>query len=77
MSLLVCADVLRPSLGWLLVPATPSGLVSDLTRTRDPDGFASLGAVWRADGANAHTTQLAVRRIATILAAKGGQISRR
>ncbi len=75
MSLLVCADVLRPSLGWLLVPATPSGLVSDLTRTRDPDGFASLGAVWRADGANAHTTQLAVRRIATILAAKGGQIS--
>ncbi|HXO85567.1 MAG TPA: hypothetical protein VN803_08570, partial [Gemmatimonadales bacterium] len=32
MSVLVCADVLRPSLSWLLTPATPVGLVADLTR---------------------------------------------
>ena len=28
--------MLRPSLSWLLTPATPAGLVADLTRVRDP-----------------------------------------
>jgi len=64
MSVLVCADVLRPSLGWLLTPATPAGLVADLTRVRDPQGFARLAEIGRADGSSMHTTQLALRRIA-------------
>jgi hypothetical protein len=75
MSLLVCADVLRPSLSWLLTPATPAGLVADLTRGRDPDGFARLTTVWRADGSNTTTARLALRRIAAIVAANGGLVS--
>ncbi len=74
MSLLICADVVRPSLSWLLTPATPVGLVADLSRGRDPDGFARLAALARTDGSNCHTTQLALRRIAAILAAHGGRI---
>jgi len=73
--LLVCADVIRPSLGWLLAPATPSGLSAEMTRVRDPAGFAALAAVCQADHVNSHTTQLALRRVAAILAAKGGQVA--
>lgn len=75
MSLLVSADVLRPSLSWLLTPATPAGLVADLTRHRDPDGFARLEAIRSADGSNTHTAQQALRRIAALLATHGGLIS--
>jgi len=74
MSLLVCGDVIRPSLGWLLTPATPNNLVTDLARTRDPDGFATLTTLCRTGVVNAHTGQLALRRIATIVAAKGGSV---
>ena len=74
MSLLVSGDVIRPNLGWLLTPATPSGLVTELARTRDPDGFATLARLARSSGVSSHTTQLALRRIATIVAAKGGRI---
>jgi hypothetical protein len=75
MSLLVSADVLRPSLSWLLTPATPAGLVAGLTRHRDPDGFARLAAIRSADGSNTHTAQQALRRIAALLATHGGLIS--
>jgi hypothetical protein len=60
MSMLVCADVLRPSLSWLLTPATPAGLVADLTLVRDPQGFARLAEVGRADGSSTHTTATGV-----------------
>jgi hypothetical protein len=73
--LLVCADVIRPGLGWLLAPATPSGLSAEMARVRDPAGFAALAAVCQADHVNSHTTQLALRRVAAILAAKGGQVA--
>ena len=74
MSLLVSGDVIRPNLGWLLTPATPSGLVTELARTRDPDGFATLTTLCRTGVVNARTGQLALRRIATIVAAKGGSV---
>jgi len=74
MSVLVCVDVLRPSLSWLLTPATPAGLVTDLTRGRDPEGFARLAEVCRADGSSAQVMRVAFRRIAVILAAKGGGV---
>jgi Phage integrase family len=73
--LLVCADVIRPSLGWLLAPATPAGLSAEMTRVRDPAGFAALAVICHADHVNSHTTQLALRRIAAILAAKGGLVA--
>jgi Phage integrase family len=73
--LLVCADVIRPSLGWLLAPATPAGLSAEMARVRDPAGFAALAAAAQAAQVNSHTTQLALRRVASILAAKGGQVA--
>ncbi|MGH3856826.1 MAG: tyrosine-type recombinase/integrase [Pseudonocardiaceae bacterium] len=74
MSLLVCGDVIRPSLGWLMTPGTPRDLVTEIAGTRDPGGFADLAAICRGAGVNTHTTGLALRRIASILAAKGGTI---
>jgi hypothetical protein len=73
--LLICADVIRPSLGWLLAPATPAGLSAEMARVRDPAGFAALAAAVQAAHVNSHTTQLALRRIAAILAAKGGPVA--
>ena len=71
---LICGDVIRPSLGWLLTPATVKNLAVEIARTRDPDGFAALTVAGQGDHANAHTMRLALRRIATILAAKGGLV---
>jgi hypothetical protein len=73
--LLICADVIRPSLGWLLAPATPAGLSAEMARVRDPAGFAALAVICQAAHVNSHTTQLALRRIAAILAAKGGPVA--
>jgi hypothetical protein len=73
--LLICADVIRPSLGWLLAPATPTGLATEMARVRDPAGFAALDVICQADQVNSHTTQLALRRVAIVLAAKGGLIA--
>jgi hypothetical protein len=73
--LLVCADVIRPSLGWLLAPATPAGLAAEMARVRDAAGFAALAAIGQQNCVNSHTTQLALRRVAAILAAKGGQVA--
>jgi hypothetical protein len=73
--LLISADVIRPSMGWLLVPATPAGLSAEMARVRDPAGFAALTVICQENCVNSHTTQLALRRIAAILAAKGGQVA--
>jgi integrase len=75
MLMLVCGDVIRPSPAWLLTPITARNLVAGLARTRDPAGFAALDAACQDEAVNTLTTQLACRRIAIILAAKGGLIS--
>ena len=72
---LICGDVIRPSLPWLLTPETPKNLAAEMARSRDPGGFAALAALARTDPASASTKDLAVRRIAAILAAKGGTIA--
>ncbi len=74
MSLLVCGDVIRPSLGWLLTPGTPRELVTAIAQGRDPAGFTRLAALCDGAGVSAHTTQLALRRIAALVAAKGGGV---
>jgi len=71
---LISADVIRPSLSWLLTPGTVQILTAEMARGRDPDGFADLLAVCRRDPANKHTKDGALRRIATIMAAKGGTV---
>jgi integrase len=72
---LICGDVIRPSLSWLLTPETPKNLAAEMARSRDPGGFAALAALARTDPASVSTKDLAARRIAAILAAKGGTIA--
>ncbi|MET7906079.1 site-specific integrase [Streptomyces sp. NPDC005355] len=71
---LISGDVIRPSLSWLLTPGTVQILTAEMARARDPRGFAALTAVCRTDPANAHTKNGAMRRIATMVAAKGGAV---
>lgn len=71
---LVCADVIRPSLAWLLATATPKRLAAEMARTRDPDGFAAVSARCEARPVGESATGVALHRIAVLLAAKGGVI---
>lgn len=77
---LVCGDVLRPSLGWLTIPATVRNLAADMARVRDPGAFAELGALIDAgtersrDKAEPMTRMEVLCRIAVIMAAKGGGV---
>lgn len=75
MSLLVCGDLIRPSLGWLMTPGTPRDVVTEIARPRDPDGFAKLDAICRDADVNVHTSKLALRRVASIVAARGGMVA--
>lgn len=72
---LICADVIRPGLAWLLATATPKRLAMEMARTRDPAGFAELTARCDAQPVGEATTRVALHRIAAIMAAKGGTIS--
>jgi hypothetical protein len=72
---LICGDVIRPSLAWLLTPEMPKNLAAEMARSRDPGGFTALAALSRTDPGSASTKDLAARRIAAILAAKGGTIT--
>ncbi|MGH9122637.1 MAG: site-specific integrase, partial [Acidimicrobiales bacterium] len=72
---LVSGDVIRPSLGWLTSPGSPRGLLAELSRSRDPLGFAALDAVAKDSLVNSHTMGLALRRVATVVAAKGGTVA--
>jgi len=72
---LISGEVIRPSLTWLLTPGTVQMLTAELARSRDPRGFAALAALSRDDPANKHTKEVALTRIATMAAAKGGMVS--
>ena len=72
--LLIGADAIRPGLGWLLTPFAPHHLATDLARVRDPEGFAELSSRCATSGAGSTMARSALRRAATIVAAKGGQI---
>src|SRR5206468_6861591 len=69
---LICADVIRPSLGWLLrfAPAR-RGLAAEMVRTRDAAAFAVLAGLCTQGRVGLQSGQ-ALTRIAVILAAKGG-----
>jgi integrase len=72
---LICGDVLRPSITWLLATATPRGLSSEMARVRDPGGFATLAALGKTSSASYETTRTALEWIAVIVAAKGGTVA--
>ena len=69
---LICADVIRPAIGWLLTTATPKRLAAEMARTRDPAGLTGLAARCDASPVGESTTRTALHRVAVIMAAKGG-----
>lgn len=72
---LMCADVIRPSLAWLLTTGTPKRLAAEMARARDPLGFADLTARCQANPIGESTTRVALHRIGAIMAAKGGAVA--
>ncbi|HSL08633.1 MAG TPA: site-specific integrase, partial [Pseudonocardiaceae bacterium] len=72
---LVCADVIRPGIAWLLTTVTPKRLAAEMARTRDPAGFTDLTTRCQANPVGECTTRVAMHRIAAILAAKGGVVT--
>ena len=73
--LLVCGDVIRPGPGWLLARSGLQLLTGEMARVRDPDGFAMLRQACDAGQVSPLTRDLSLRRIAAIMAAKGGLVS--
>lgn len=73
----ISAEVIRPSLRWLVSGATGRGaLVRILAASRDPEGFARLRAHCQADRALSPWAQTHVSyRSALIMAAKGGTLA--
>ena len=72
---LVCADVIRPGMGWLLTTATPRNLSGEMARVRDPAGFSKLSELGSASLASYSVTRTAVEWVAVIAAAKGGTVA--
>jgi hypothetical protein len=73
---LICADVIRPSVGWLLrfAPARRN-LATEMARTRDTAAFAALAELCTQGRVGLQTGQQALTRVAVILAAKGGPVA--
>jgi len=71
---MVSAEVIRPSLGWVLTPRAPQNLVPLMARLRDPSGFTELAALCERSGAGQTMKKAALCRAATILAVKGGTL---
>jgi hypothetical protein len=70
---LSCADVIRPSAGWLLrCPSAPRNLAAEMARVRDPAAFADLAALCQSGSVGAYARLVALDKIAVIMAAKGG-----
>lgn len=72
---LICADVIRPRLGWLLrfSPARRN-LAIEMARTRDTAAFAALAEACTQGRVGGQAGQQALTRVAVILAAKGGPV---
>ncbi|MGH3449309.1 MAG: tyrosine-type recombinase/integrase, partial [Haloechinothrix sp.] len=75
LALLICGDLIRPDVAWLLRTHSPThALAAEMARVRDPDGFATLNGLVQASGSGKGTTRGALVRIAYIMAAKGGLV---
>ncbi|WP_408899681.1 hypothetical protein ACJ5H2_22455 (plasmid) [Nocardioides sp. R1-1] len=73
---LICADVIRPSLAWLLrfAPAR-RGLATEMARTRDRETFAALEQFCSQGRVGLQTGQQALTRVGVIMASKGGSVA--
>jgi hypothetical protein len=72
--LMICGDLVRPGPGWLLASSGLQLLTSEMARTRDPGAFAALRRVCDDEQVSPLTRDLSLRRIAAIVAAKGGLV---
>ncbi len=72
---LICADVVRPGMSWLLTTATPRNLSSEMARVRDPAGFSKLSSLGSTSLASYSVTRTALEWVAVIVAAKGGVVA--
>ena len=74
--MVISADVIRPSLSWLISSAAGRGsLVNDLSAGRDGEGFTRLRASCHAHrNLSANGTRRTAYRAALIMAAKGGAL---
>ncbi len=73
---LVGADVIRPSLRWLLTGGKKRKVTRNMVTARDRHGFEALGLHCQRDlGISAEAEKHAVFRAAVIIAAKGGIIA--
>ena len=73
--MLICGDVIRPGLAWMVTRAHKH-LAPVMAEVRDPAGFARLRELAESGPpASLNDARLAATRIATILACKGGIIS--
>src|SRR6516165_9361247 len=73
--MLVCADVIRPGLCWMVRRAS-NWIVPAMAACRDPHGYAALQGLIDADpdGITAGQARLALGRVTMILACKGGLV---
>ncbi|MGH3857765.1 MAG: site-specific integrase, partial [Pseudonocardiaceae bacterium] len=73
--MLICGDVVRPGLSWMLT-RTHRHLASVIAQVRDPAGFARLAELAATEPASSQgDAKIAATRIATILACRGGAIA--
>jgi hypothetical protein len=73
--MLICGDVIRPGLAWMLT-RTHRYLATAMAHIRDPDGFDLLRQLAEAEAASSRLdARIAATRIATLLACKGGTIA--
>ena len=72
--MLICGDVVRPGLPWMLT-RTHRYLASVMAQVRDPAGFARLAELAAAEPDSSQAdAKIAATRIATLIACKGGAI---
>lgn len=72
----VGADVIRPSLGWLLTGGKNRKVARNMIRSRDRQSFEELSLLCRRDpGISEPAEKHAVFRTAVIIAAKGGTVA--
>jgi hypothetical protein len=72
---LIYADVVRPSLAWLLASPIRFPLGREMPRVRDSAGFAALHDRATAAGIAFDSRRRAVEQVSVILAARGGVIA--
>ena len=74
LTLMICGDLIRPGLRWLLADSGLLTLTTEMARTRDPGAFEELRRMCDAEQVSPLTRDLSLRRIAAIMAARGGAV---